>query len=242
MNSGCAADPAATTGRQTDGSLHGCPQPRRSGDPRRRRQGSRRRPREAGRARRALPALLGRRRRGQDLLPRRRARTPRPPTRCTARRTGSSPTRCFWSPRASDRLNEPMLVEREGLLGELVAGIDDALTGQGGLVFVGGEAGVGKSALVRALVEAVGRALHRSRRRRRQRHDRGRPRPVSGCGARDRPAARRRPRPGRALPRHPRSARREAEPARCSRICTGRTRRPSTRCASSAGGSTVSPS
>jgi DNA-binding CsgD family transcriptional regulator/tetratricopeptide (TPR) repeat protein len=48
-----------------------------------------------------------------------------------------------------------MLVEREDLLGELVAGFDDALTGQGGLVFVGGEAGVGKSALVRALAAEV---------------------------------------------------------------------------------------
>ncbi|MET0726050.1 MAG: AAA family ATPase [Leifsonia sp.] len=47
-----------------------------------------------------------------------------------------------------------MLVERDALLGELVALVDDALTGRGALIFVGGEAGVGKSALVRALASA----------------------------------------------------------------------------------------
>jgi DNA-binding CsgD family transcriptional regulator/tetratricopeptide (TPR) repeat protein len=49
-----------------------------------------------------------------------------------------------------------MLVERDHLLDELVAGLDDALTGQGGLVFIGGEAGVGKSTLVRALIDTAG--------------------------------------------------------------------------------------
>ena len=49
-----------------------------------------------------------------------------------------------------------MLVERDTLLGELVAGVDDALAGRGRLVFVGGESGVGKSTLVRALVRQVG--------------------------------------------------------------------------------------
>jgi DNA-binding CsgD family transcriptional regulator len=48
-----------------------------------------------------------------------------------------------------------MLIERDALLGELVAETDDALTGRGGLVFIGGEAGVGKSTLVRALAAAV---------------------------------------------------------------------------------------
>ncbi|MET0975149.1 MAG: AAA family ATPase [Leifsonia sp.] len=48
-----------------------------------------------------------------------------------------------------------MLVERDAVLGDLVGLVDEAATGKGGLVFVGGEAGVGKSALVRALVSAV---------------------------------------------------------------------------------------
>ncbi len=48
-----------------------------------------------------------------------------------------------------------MLVERDVILGELIAGLDVALTGHGRLVFVGGEAGVGKSALVGALAVAV---------------------------------------------------------------------------------------
>ncbi|HEV7741780.1 MAG TPA: AAA family ATPase [Pseudolysinimonas sp.] len=48
-----------------------------------------------------------------------------------------------------------MLVERDALLGELVAALGDALTGRGALVFLGGEAGVGKSALVRALADAA---------------------------------------------------------------------------------------
>ncbi|MDL9979057.1 ATP-binding protein [Microbacterium sp. ASV49] len=49
-----------------------------------------------------------------------------------------------------------MLVERERLLGDLVAETDDAARiGRGRLVFLGGEAGVGKTALVRALADAV---------------------------------------------------------------------------------------
>jgi DNA-binding CsgD family transcriptional regulator/predicted ATPase len=48
-----------------------------------------------------------------------------------------------------------MLVERESLLGELTADVGGALAGRGRLVFLGGEAGVGKSALVRALAHDV---------------------------------------------------------------------------------------
>ncbi|WP_457100910.1 ATP-binding protein [Microbacterium sp. P5_E9] len=48
-----------------------------------------------------------------------------------------------------------MLVERESLLGELAVALDTALGGRGRLVFLGGEAGVGKSALVRAFGESV---------------------------------------------------------------------------------------
>ena len=52
-------------------------------------------------------------------------------------------------------MNVPMLVERDHLLSELVVALDAALTGRGRLVFIGGEAGVGKSALVRALIDAA---------------------------------------------------------------------------------------
>ncbi|WP_345800779.1 AAA family ATPase [Microbacterium sp. AZCO] len=48
-----------------------------------------------------------------------------------------------------------MLVEREGQLASLTDATDDALAGRGRLVFLGGEAGVGKSALVRALAASV---------------------------------------------------------------------------------------
>lgn len=48
-----------------------------------------------------------------------------------------------------------MLVEREDLLAEFAIALDDALAGHGRLVFLGGEAGVGKSALVRALAEST---------------------------------------------------------------------------------------
>jgi DNA-binding CsgD family transcriptional regulator/tetratricopeptide (TPR) repeat protein len=52
-------------------------------------------------------------------------------------------------------LNESVLVEREALLAELVTDLDDALAGSGRVVFLGGEAGVGKTALVRSLARAV---------------------------------------------------------------------------------------
>ena len=48
-----------------------------------------------------------------------------------------------------------MLVERENLLAEFTAALDVALGGRGRLVFLGGEAGVGKSSLVRAFAETV---------------------------------------------------------------------------------------
>ncbi|WP_062311408.1 ATP-binding protein [Demequina rhizosphaerae] len=44
-----------------------------------------------------------------------------------------------------------MLVERDDLLGGLSASMDAALAGDGELVFIGGEAGIGKTSLVRAL-------------------------------------------------------------------------------------------
>lgn len=53
-------------------------------------------------------------------------------------------------------LNGHVLIERERLLGELVALSGDALAGSGRLVFVGGEAGVGKTALTRAFAETLG--------------------------------------------------------------------------------------
>lgn len=48
-----------------------------------------------------------------------------------------------------------MLVERESLLAELVADVDDALAGHGRVVLLGGEAGVGKTSLVRAVADTV---------------------------------------------------------------------------------------
>ena len=55
-----------------------------------------------------------------------------------------------------------MLVEREGVLAELLALADQGFGGHGRLVFLGGEAGVGKSALTRELAGRVaGRAAVR---------------------------------------------------------------------------------
>lgn len=48
-----------------------------------------------------------------------------------------------------------MLLERDALLGRLDGLVDEAASGQGHLVFVGGEAGVGKTAVVRALQERI---------------------------------------------------------------------------------------
>lgn len=51
------------------------------------------------------------------------------------------------------------LVERETQLRSLGLYLDDAMAGHGRLVYVSGEAGVGKSALVNALAEgSTGRA------------------------------------------------------------------------------------
>ncbi|HEY7278903.1 MAG TPA: AAA family ATPase [Trebonia sp.] len=49
-----------------------------------------------------------------------------------------------------------MLVEREGFLASLERLLSEALDGSGRLVFLGGEAGVGKTALATALAEAAG--------------------------------------------------------------------------------------
>jgi DNA-binding CsgD family transcriptional regulator/tetratricopeptide (TPR) repeat protein len=55
--------------------------------------------------------------------------------------------------------NEQVLLEREEALAALVALAGRAATGVGGLVFLGGEAGVGKTALSGALIERTGRTL-----------------------------------------------------------------------------------
>jgi predicted ATPase len=48
-----------------------------------------------------------------------------------------------------------VLVEREGFLASLELLLDEALGGSGRLVFLGGEAGVGKTALAAALAETA---------------------------------------------------------------------------------------
>jgi DNA-binding CsgD family transcriptional regulator/tetratricopeptide (TPR) repeat protein len=55
--------------------------------------------------------------------------------------------------------NEQVLLEREDALAELIALAEQAAGGVGGLVFLGGEAGVGKSALASALIEDAGESL-----------------------------------------------------------------------------------
>ena len=55
-----------------------------------------------------------------------------------------------------------VLVEREGFLASLQRLLGEALDGSGRLVFLGGEAGVGKTALATTLAEAVrGAAIRR---------------------------------------------------------------------------------
>src|SRR4051812_305210 len=77
----------------SDGAVHGCAHDGRAGRPRRRRAGSRGGSRHSGAVRRELPALLGRRVRGQDLLPRRGSRR---------RRGGQRPPRGPRSRRGRD--------------------------------------------------------------------------------------------------------------------------------------------
>jgi DNA-binding CsgD family transcriptional regulator len=48
------------------------------------------------------------------------------------------------------------LLEREGQLAALVAAVEEAAAGRGSMVLLGGEAGIGKTSLVRALAERVG--------------------------------------------------------------------------------------
>jgi predicted ATPase len=50
----------------------------------------------------------------------------------------------------------PVLLERESLVAALESALEDARRGSGRLVFVGGEAGVGKTSLVRAFCERAG--------------------------------------------------------------------------------------
>ncbi|MDQ1744630.1 MAG: hypothetical protein QOE23_2969, partial [Pseudonocardiales bacterium] len=52
-----------------------------------------------------------------------------------------------------------VLVERDDLLASLTALVEQAAAGHGGLVFLGGEAGVGKTSLAAALAEAAGTLL-----------------------------------------------------------------------------------
>src|SRR5215469_3762089 len=54
-----------------------------------------------------------------------------------------------------------VLVEREGFLASLEQLLAEALDGSGRLVFLGGEAGVGKTALAAALAQAAGGAVVR---------------------------------------------------------------------------------
>ncbi len=56
---------------------------------------------------------------------------------------------------ASDGLNEVVLLEREDVLAQLGRTLDEAVAGHGRLVFVGGEAGIGKSTVVRAMSEVA---------------------------------------------------------------------------------------
>ena len=49
-----------------------------------------------------------------------------------------------------------MLVERDHLLASLTALVEQAVAGRGSLVFLGGEAGVGKTSLAAALADSAG--------------------------------------------------------------------------------------
>ncbi|HET6683403.1 MAG TPA: AAA family ATPase, partial [Gaiella sp.] len=54
------------------------------------------------------------------------------------------------------RTAAPGLLERDGVLARLTAAYDDAVAGTGRLVLVAGEAGIGKTALVRRLCDGLG--------------------------------------------------------------------------------------
>jgi predicted ATPase len=58
-------------------------------------------------------------------------------------------------PHRQGALNMTMLIERGEFLASLLALRDEAAAGQGRLVFLGGEAGVGKTALTTALAQAA---------------------------------------------------------------------------------------
>ena len=56
------------------------------------------------------------------------------------------------------RTAAPGLLERDGVVAQLTAAYDDAVAGTGRLVLVAGEAGIGKTALVRRLCDELGQA------------------------------------------------------------------------------------
>src|SRR3954471_13429416 len=55
--------------------------------------------------------------------------------------------------------NGRVLIEREHVLGRLTAFLDDAATGSGRLVFLTGEAGIGKTSVVAALTDVARRRV-----------------------------------------------------------------------------------
>ncbi|TML84564.1 MAG: hypothetical protein E6G08_16955 [Actinobacteria bacterium] len=131
----------------------------------------------------------------------------------------------------------PPFLEREAFLEPLREALGEASRGHGQLVFVAGEAGVGKTALVRALAaEAAGARVLEGRCSHRGRSDRSptsRPRPGARC-RRSSSATRFR------TTSSPSCSTRcgRGRLCSCSRTCTGPTRRRSTSSVSSGGGCT----